>query len=375
MVYTTATTDYVARPIIVGGNASTILTPLSVNTVVNSVTFSPSTISIAAGQCQNVTITLSTLPTSDVGFGFTTTNTSSGISLSGASNAVVNFTSSDTLSKTLLICAASNATSGSEIYTVGVSGTNAADFSTPSSLSVVVTNSTTVVKDITLPTVINVPRGGCSTTTSLVATQAPVSDVSLTFAGAIINSSSLTINNATTNAVTFLPTALTQSFTICAATNATNAVIPVTITGTDSSSFTVNGAQTTNLTVNVVSANSTTGPFQIFAPTFAGTTGTASLASTSNGTVYYTISQTNATGTAPLTLDQVMNYVKNSTGQTSVQGPLDFLTYSYANPRYLVVGSSTVSTASSTPIPLVDIEPNTTYSFCGYFKNTTAQAA
>lgn len=354
VLYVAATTDYVPRPIIVNNTASAVLTSLPIVSASSAVAISPSSISVAAGTCKNITITLDSLPTSDVGVGFTTTttnNTASGISLTGATAGVINFTSAGSLSKSVQVCAATATPSGTITYAVQMSGTDAANYtSSQNSVTVAVTNLT----DITIPPSITVVKGACST--GVVLTAVPISDVTLSFSSAATSGGSLRINNATSNTLTFLPSATTQNLTVCAAANASTAVIPIALTGTDAGLFTVNGANSTSLTVNVVSGNSTSQTLSIANASILGTTGTALLSSPSTGTVYYTVSQANSTAaTAPLGLEQVMTYVSNSSGPVVVQGKNDYLTYSFTTPRYLVAGSTAVVGNSTTTLTLSDL--------------------
>lgn len=327
-LYTTITNEFIPRPI-------ALLTPTSnvVDLIDNSISVTPSDITIAQGSCQSANLTLGTAPTSDVSVTVSSTDPTHVYiqSSNGTNTTVFNFTNNGTNYANITICATTDATSGAVLINLNVtSGTNAGDYNN-GTITVTVA---APVGDLEFSTLnVTVPLGGCSSTPIMITPNTTSTNnitldtTALTAAGYYLLSNP-TFNN----------TSGAQNITICSLANATqNATIPVVLDGTNASLYTINNASSANITVTT---NTTSTPnISTITTTTVGNTTTITLTSNLQGSIYYVL----AVGNNATNLNFVQIQTAVNTGNTTIQSQADFLTHLYVTDRYEVVGMANVT--------------------------------
>jgi hypothetical protein len=129
-----------------------------------------------------------------------------------------------------------------------------------------------------------------------------------------------------------------------------------------------NSTDPVNITVTTTAASTTS--VSLGAVTFPnGTTnGTDTVLSNMNGTLYYEIRD--PLDTYPPVESLNLTYFQTMLGSNNsnfVHSQADFLSYLYANPRFLYISSINVTNGTNTSFPIYAYEPNYTYNFTTIF--------
>jgi hypothetical protein len=304
----------------------------SVDLIDSSISISPSNITIAQGSCQSVNLTLGTSPPSDVNVTVTSTDPTHVYiqNSTGANTTVFNFTNGMNYIN-ITICATTDATIGAVLINLDATGgTNQGDYTSGN----ITVNVTAAFGNLNFSTLnVTVPLGGCSSTPIVITPNTS-------------SSNNITLNTTAWTALgyyllsspTFSSTSGAQNITICSLANATqNATLPVVLSGTNASLYTINNASTANITVTTTTGS--TPNINNVTTTTTGNTTTITLTSNLQGSVYYVLAiGNNATN---LNFTQIQTAV--NIGNTTIQSQADFLTHLYVTDRYEIVGVTNVT--------------------------------
>lgn len=234
-LFSTYSNAYLLRPIVINPSTTLSATPITLGN--NFVTTSPTSVTIAPGACQSINVTIGTWPYSNVTINGISSNSNVTIS-----NAIVVVNGEPQVS-TVQVCAAKGSSiTNSSTITWSFNGTNSADYLS----NVTNVNIVNASGDISIPTAVTVPRGGCSNSFLVNASSLASQDV---YIQAGNNSNYFFSNSTNGNFLHFNQSGVSSYNTsICSYENATGGVIPIIIGGTNSNLFTVNGGNQSTIT-------------------------------------------------------------------------------------------------------------------------------
>lgn len=221
--------------------------------------------------------------------------------------------------------------------------------------------------DISVPGAVTVPQGGCSSTFSINASTLAPQDVYL-YAG---NNTNYYFPNSTDGSyLHFNQSSNTNIFNsqICSYLSSTGGAIPITIGGPNSNVYTVNGGNTTLITVTQTNPPTPSIYFQANPIAYNdGTNVTISVVSNVQGWVYYTLTE-GWQNVSVWTLKNIRSYVSN--GQYYVWNHSDFQSYIYTTGRDARVNRTIVYAGQNNYVNHSNLQPATIYTICGYYSNT-----
>jgi hypothetical protein len=313
---------------------------------------------VEIGQC----ITINTIPTS-ISSNLTITavsNNTAAITVNASSYNV----SGSTNTFEFLACAVNSTTPQTVAIIFGSTGSDTANFIGQGTFSI-------VPHEITFNTASNItiPRGGCSSAYTITVSSVPVTDVSVLLTNLTneqfyiqgINGSSIQFNSVQS---------MFKTVFFCIYGNTTTQIgtysFTPSITGTNLNQFQINNGASSPINFTLVVPTSVTITNSAVTYTAGTTNGTITVTTSLDGTLYYYIRD-------PFDISTPVDNVSLATLQAAVANNIsnfihsqaDYLTYLYATPRFLFVGSAnTTATVPQTLLPIVTYMPNTTYEFC-----------
>jgi hypothetical protein len=355
-VYSTSTNAYLLRPILI--NSTNSATGQTVSLGGNFVTTNPSSVTVAPGACQNINVTIGTWPYTNVTINSASSN--SNITTNPSSIVIVD---GQPQTSQVQVCANSGSSTGTSTINWSFSGTNAGDY-VSSSTGV---NIVTAAGDISLPTSVTVPQGGCSGGFVVNSSGLATTDV---YVQAVGNNTNFYFPNATDNTfLHFNQSSGISSYntTICSYASSTGGVIPVTVGGVNSNVFTVNGGNQANITTSQSAAPTPSIYFQANPIKYNdGTNVTISVVSNREGFVYYALTE-GVQNTSIWTLREIRN--QYSSGNYYVWNQSAFNRYIYTNGREAWVNRTVVVAGKDNYVNHTGLQPATIYTICGYYSN------
>lgn len=353
-LYNTYTNAYLLRPILL--NNGTSLSGSAVTLGNNYVTTNPSTITLAAGACQDVNVTVGTWPYTNV----TITGVPSNSNVS-VSNGIVIVNGQPTTS-TVRVCAVSGSSTGSSTITWSFSGPNAGDYTTASTPVSIVA----AAGDISVPTAVTVPVGGCANNFIINSTGLASSDVFIATTG---NNNYYFPNATDFSTLHFNQSSGTSYYntTVCSYASSTGGPIPIYVGGVNSNVFTVNGGNSTNVSTTQTDPPSPSIYFQANPIKYNdGTNVTISVVSNRQGWVYYALTE-GVQNTSIWTLQSIMNHY--NTGNYYVWNQSAFNTHLYSYGREAWINRTIVYAGRDNWVNHTGLQPATIYTICGYYSN------
>lgn len=347
-------------------------------TVTKAVAINTTSVTVPVGGCsQLITATLPFVPTSTATLLIKfASGTNSGFTTSPSS---IIFSNTDTI-KSFSICSAANNVGNTTSLTVEVTSTeNLFTVATASRPGISFTMVAAPSDKVTIPTSINVPRSGCSSTQSLSLTNNPVSDLIVTFDSTTLKAKNLYLyvlssNSHSDTTISFTNTGnSTQSFKICSFENSTASTsiqIPVWLDGTNNGSYIISGS-ISSITVNISTMPSPS--VTISLPSYYdGGVGTFSITTNIQGNYLYSLRESK-NASDPYNFSFYYNMLANN--NYTIESQSDFLTKLYVSPRNFIVSNQTGLTPE---IPIskqfYNMLPETTYSLCGYYQNVAGNS-